>query len=229
MIQLPELKKPSKLHYVFFAVSVVWLFTLTIAHFIHKDQLTVLESGINDSQNTALIQSLQARQVDLIEQLESIIVNLSDEQAITASQLQELSRLVDQRFADIQSRLQNNQPDLSILHERLDKLDEQIIQLSKKQQTPPVEKAAPPKASRNNVKPQNPSSPSFLLIGSELRGGERLLCVVPKATPALSNARPIRVGETVDGWTLQEFDGRLATFENQGQIRKLVVPMGEHP
>jgi len=226
MIQLPELKKPSKLHYAFFAITVVWLLVLSIAHFIHKGQITALEHATNDPQNTELIQSLQARQIDLTEQLESILVNLSDEQFITAAQLQELSHSVDQRFADIQSHLQNNLPDLSIFHERLNKLDEQIILLSKKQPTPPAEKPTLPRASRNTVKPQSPSVPSFLLIGSELRGGERFLSVAPKAAPALSNARPIRIGETVDGWTLQEFDGRIATFEHQGQVRKLTLPEG---
>ncbi|WP_126977408.1 hypothetical protein [Saezia sanguinis] len=214
---------------MFFAITLAWLLVLSISHFIHKGQMTALEHATNDQQNTALIQSLQTRLIDFTEQLESIIVNLSDEQAITASQLQDLSRLVDQRFADIQSRLQNDPPDLATFHERLDKLDEQIMQLSKKQQTPPAQKATPPRTSRNTLKPQNPSAPSFLLIGSELKGGERLLSVAPKIAPTLSNARPIRVGETVDGWTLQEFDGRLATFESQGQIHKLVVPMGEHP
>jgi len=230
MTILPELKKPSKLHYVFFAITATWLLVLSIAHFIHKGQMTALEhAATNEQQNTALIQSLQTRQIDFTEQLESIIADLSSEQSITAAKLQELSHLVDQRFADIQSHLQNHLPEFSAVYERLDKLDEQIIQLSKKQQTPPAEKATPPRASRNTVKPQNPSAPSFLLIGSELRGDERLLSVAPKMAPTLSNARPIRIGETVDGWTLQEFDGRLATFESQGQIHKLVVPMGEHP
>jgi len=220
---LPELKKPSKLHYVFFSITVLWLLILSLALFLQQNQITALNQTIDDTESAGLIKSLQIRQIDLTEQLESVALVFSDEQSATSTLLQQLSDSVEQRFAQLEQQLQNAQLDLSEIFDRLKNLDEQNTHLAKRLQqaaSPPRHTSAQP--AKDTPKPQLPS-PAFILLGAEMRGGERLLSIAPKANPNLSAACLIRVGETVDGWLLQGFDGREATFEKSGQAVKLTL------
>lgn len=226
MIMLPELKKPSKLHYVFFAITAIWLVIVNIALFFINAEISGLTQAVDQSENVATMQSLQIRQVDLSAQLENIDGKFTDASAIAYAGLQALSNTVDQRFSQIKTDLQNIKPDLSAVYERLDQLDETVGQLSKSRESAPIVSAAKPspKPAANTVKPQTPAALSFVLLGAELRGGEKLLSLSPTTSSVLSDVRLIRVGESVDGWTLQTFDGSHATFEKSGHSRKLTLP-----
>jgi len=227
MMILPELEKPSRLHYFFFAVIVVAMLGMAVAMGVQSKRLVFLEQSLSVPPDESHIDALQMYQMDLSEQLAMVAQNLADTQADTSMELRELAHSVDARLAGFQSQLDDAPPDLSAIHEQLKALDERIDHLSDRlskitRQAAPVTRHSPAKSSQNNPLPE----PAFMLLGAEMRGNERLLSLVPKANPALSHAQLVRVGETVDGWRLQSLDGRHATFEHNGQVRKLSLPEG---
>ena len=225
MILLPELKKPSKLHYVLFGVAIVWLMVLSIMLVIEHGRINTLNQPNDDEQNASIIQSLQLRQIDLTEQINDLSGILTDHRTTTSSGLHDLSRSIDDRFKAVGELLNSPNTELSTITERLDKLDEQMARLSKiPQRIEPAAHHAMPKPAQSTAKPSSLPAPAFVLLSAEMRGGERLLSVVSTSTPTLSNARLIRIGETIDGWILQSFDGQQATFQKSGQTKKLALP-----
>jgi len=232
MTLLPEFKKPSRLRDIVFAVFAIVALGMVIAMGVQNKRLTVLEQSLLTSPDESRIDALQMRQIDLSEQLEMIVASFDHAQTVASADLQELSSSVDLHFAQMQAQLSNAQPDLSAIHEQLNTLDERINYLSERlskiiQQAVPVARHSPVKPSQNTTRPTLPE-PTFMLLGAEMRGGERLLSVAPKANASLANARLIHVGETIDDWLLQSFDGAHAIFEHNSQVRKLSVP-GSHP
>jgi hypothetical protein len=224
-MMLPELKKPSRLYYAFFTITVVWLLALSFVLVTEHGRINILNQSNDDNQSASAIEALQLRQSDLAQQLNNLSDALIDQQTTTSSGLHELSRSIDERFKAVGELLNRPNPELAAISERLNKLDEAVARLSKIPQHPETaQHHAAPKPAQNTVKPPTLMAPSFVLLGAEMRGGERLLSVVPKSSPILSNARLIRVGETIDGWILQAFGGREAVFQKRGQTKKLALP-----
>ena len=222
MTILHHISKPPKLYGVVFAITALWLITLTIMFATQIRQLSVYEQLSAEKDVDPLIESVQSRQNDFSDQLQVIGLSFQDAQTITAAGLQTLSQSVDERFTELQNKIMVNEADLSDIIERMVKLDERIGRLIKAaSETPALKRPAQP--TRNAIKQDPPSLP-FILLGVELRGSERLLSVTPKSNPSLNNARLLRQGEFIDGWQLQEFNGNEATFFKDGQQRKLTLP-----
>ena len=224
MIILPELKKPSKLHYVFFGVIIVWLVIVNIALIVINGEIKTLIRESDQTENAAILQSMHLRHNDLSEQLDSITANITKEQATTATSLQSLSHSVEERYSAFEQQLQHIKPDLSGIYEHLKMHDEQIERLLKPpRQSAPVAHPAPLKPAQPSAKPQR-AAPAFILLGAEMRGGERLLSISPKSAPFLASSRLLRIGESVDGWELKSFDGHEATFIKGSNSHKLTLP-----
>lgn len=222
---LPEFKKTSKLHYVLFGVVIVWLIVLSIMMVIEHDRINILNQSHDDDPSASAMESLQFRQIDLAQQLNDLSDALIDQQTAASSGLHDLSRSLDERFKAVGELLNRPNSELAAISERLNKLDEAVTRLSKIPQHPEVaQHHAAPKPAQNAIKPSTLPAPSFVLLGAEMRGGERLLSIVPQSSPALSNARLIRVGETIEGWILQAFEGREAVFQKGGHTKKLALP-----
>ena len=219
MMMLPELPKPSRLHYVFFGIVALALLCITISLGMQYKRITVLEESQLSEPDSTRVDALQVNQISFSEQLGAITQDIGHLQTVTSKSLHELTRSIDERFIQIQSQVQSSQPDLTVVFERLNRLDEQITRLSNPP-APATKKPSPP----THTKPPSPPAPEFILLGVELRGGERLLSVAPKNSPHLQNVRLLRVGESMSGWRLQRFDEHEAIFEAQGQARKLTLP-----
>jgi hypothetical protein len=80
--------------------------------------------------------------------------------------------------------------------------------------------AAAPKRT-STVSSAAPPAPPFRVLGTELRGGELFLAIAPPRTVSLAEMSVLRVGDVEDGWQLVGLDARSATFQFQGQSRRL--------
>ena len=93
-----------------------------------------------------------------------------------------------------------------------------------------LKKTAPPAAAiprriteSPKPKPKTPEAP-FQVIGLELRGGERFLCVATPGAATVRDLQLLREGDTVGAWHLQSIDVHAAVFRVDGQTLRVAVP-----
>lgn len=55
----------------------------------------------------------------------------------------------------------------------------------------------------------------------ELRGGERLLSLLPTGSHSLAEVRLLRVGETYGAWRLEALNGNTAEFRIDGRVQHI--------
>ncbi|WP_413728316.1 hypothetical protein [Sodalis sp. RH19] len=120
-----------------------------------------------------------------------------------------IERFEQTHTADAQTR------DLRALQRRVESLERLANALQKSTPVATVRRPAE-KASR----PSMPNLP-FRVVGVELRGGERLLSVVPPASTSLNDMRLLRQGDAESGWILQSIEADAALFRAGGQARRV--------
>ena len=116
--------------------------------------------------------------------------------------------------------------DLQPLELRLSLIEEQLAQV--RLQAAPQPKARPASVSSKSPavprpRPQ-PPTPPFSIMGSELRGPERFLSLLPLGDRTLSSVRLIQTGETFGGWRLDNLNTSTAVFSIAGQAQTLPIP-----
>lgn len=126
---------------------------------------------------------------------------------------------LDQRLDQIEQAL-----DECIATEALDLLQNRIEQLearraAERQTAPTARRPRPPVQAAPVV-----LEPPFLVIGTELRAGERFVSVLPAGIDALSEVRLLRPGESTDGWRFDVIDGSTAVFQHGDVVRRLAIP-----
>jgi hypothetical protein len=140
------------------------------------------------------------------------------ERQATAQRFEAERHAVAQRFATLEQAVSPPAAadELRALRDRLSQLEAQ------QQSAPPPRPPAPRPA-----KPEPPKAPepSFQVIGSELRAGERFLAILPAGANALSRARLLRLGDRQDGWRLEALYRDAAVFSQAGQVRRLPILM----
>lgn len=65
--------------------------------------------------------------------------------------------------------------------------------------------------------------PPFMVLGTELRGGEEFLTVAPRNMRSLSDIRVLRPGEAAGDWKLDAIEGRAAVFETAGRLQRVPI------
>nr|WP_140895060.1 hypothetical protein [Pseudomonas caspiana] len=101
-------------------------------------------------------------------------------------------------------------------------LQQQVQAIETKLQQP-VATPIPSKPRQKARKVEQPTPPTFQIIGRELRGGERFLSIAPLGALSLEQSRVMRIGETYDGWKLDGFDDQSAVFIVNGETRRLSI------
>lgn len=68
--------------------------------------------------------------------------------------------------------------------------------------------------------------PPFTPLSIELRGGERVLSVLPMTAASVAQARVMHIGDREGGWTLERLEERTADFRIEGdaQVHHLTLP-----
>jgi hypothetical protein len=182
-----------------------------------QDEMTVSEyqrqwRELNDKQGLA---------DTAIAQLRSTLSKLASTQTEHGEQTVQLA-------SDIESlRVANQVPtanvDLQPLELRLSVIEEQ---LSNKRLQTLQPKARPASSSVRSpaVTHLQPPTPPFLIMGSELRGPELFLSLLPLGDRTLRSVRLIQTGETFGGWRLDNLNTSTAVFSVAGQAQTLPIP-----
>lgn len=71
---------------------------------------------------------------------------------------------------------------------------------------------------------QKESTPPFVVLGIEWRGGERFVAVSSAETEGLAAVHLLRVGDHESDWELQALEGDTAVFARAGHIERIHVP-----
>ena len=182
-----------------------------------RDEITVSEyqrqwSELNDKQGST---------ETAIAQLRSTLSKLASIQTEHGEQTVQLA-------SDIESlRVANQVPaanvDLQPLELRLSVIEEQLS--NKRLQTlQPKVRPASSSGRSPAVTHLQPPTPPFLIMGSELRGPERFLSLLPLGDRTLSSVRLIQTGETFAGWRLDNLNTTTAVFSIAGQAQTLPIP-----
>lgn len=74
------------------------------------------------------------------------------------------------------------------------------------------------------VQPQRTPAQPFKILGSELRGGERFLSVMPANNGSIESIMLLGAGHSISNWVLESIDDTTATFKVGSQVRRLVIP-----
>ncbi|MGO1273444.1 MAG: hypothetical protein ACTMK5_16955 [Pseudomonas helleri] len=184
------------------AASIAWLILISAATIINHVSLSSLATQTSASAQASQVVTLEAR--------------------LTQARYVADSKALAQRMTTIESGLEQRltAASLSSLETRIDQL---TTRLDKPNQTTPV-----PVRSRvtHPTKPPQAASLPFTVMGTELRGGERFLSILPTGKAAFSEMYILRPGETDSGWHLQAIDGQTAVFQREadGQTHRLTLP-----
>ena len=201
------------------AAGIAWLTLISAATIVNYVSLSSLATQASANAQASQVVVLETRLTDLSQRLDSL---QKQPVALTQARYVADSKTLEQRMTAVESGLDQRltAASLSSLETRIDQL---TTRLDKPNQTSPV-----PVRTRvtHLTKPTQAANLPFTVMGTELRGGERFLSILPTGNAAFSEMRVLRPGETDSGWRLQAIDGQTAVFqrEDDGQTHRLTLP-----
>lgn len=157
-----------------------------------------------------------------IAQLRSTLSKLASTQTEHGKQTVQLASDIESLRVAKQAPTANLE--LQPLELRVSLIEEQLAQV--RLQAAPQPKAKPASVSSKSptVPRPQPPTPPFSIMGSELRGPERFLSLLPLGDRTLSSVRLIQTGETFGGWRLDNLNTSTAVFSIAGQAQTLPIP-----
>ena len=143
---------------------------------------------------------------------------------VTAARYEAAERAQDARFARIETSLANvvHMTDVAPLGEQLTHLKAEVWRL--RHTLPPRPLARERASSPGSVRHPVEVPPPFVVLGTELRGGEEFLTVAPRDAQSLFEVRVLRQGETDGNWTLEAIEGRTAVFVTANRVERVPIP-----
>lgn len=190
-----------------------------------------LSGGLyNQYQRMAELQSTNTQYRQTLDTLQRDSSTLMDAQEKLQYALKDLKQMVDsgeqqantldpmldqwaQEIQELRDRLADcaTQADLKALGARIEKAEQQLLDLRTKPFPPPPtpsatkpKKTAPPKPT--------PLSPPFSVLSVESRGGERFLAIAPHDSRSLTDVRLLHSGEQQGAWRLKILEPNSAIF-----------------
>lgn len=115
--------------------------------------------------------------------------------------------------AELQNRIAAN-------NERISKIETEISTLSI--QIHSLKDTAQPKT-KTVAKSNAVYSPPFKVLGAELRGGERMLVILPHSKKSIDDVQLISAGQRYGNWQLQSFNSKNAVFTVGNKTRRLAI------
>ena len=211
---------PASHNNTFRVVATVWLLTLSVLVAIDRTQI--------DHPIKAPAPSLRPDKLAQLEgdvtALQSAVSGIEHEPPpIRAAEFQALERAQSAHFAQIDSSLANTMhgTDIAPLEHQLTRLAAEVWRLRH-----PLTQRPQPGAHPRSDAARQPSevSPPFKVMGTELRGSDEFLSVVPPDAPSLSAILLLHPGEADGNWKLDVIEGRTAVFEVENQVRRVPIP-----
>ncbi|HEY8331886.1 MAG TPA: hypothetical protein VIO83_11245 [Pseudomonas sp.] len=210
------ISSPSRTRWLRIATA-TWLLLISGISLVNSVGLSRLAEQAQGSAQEGQLKAMTARVADLEQQAEA-----SKHQPAVLSQASftTAQQALEERLAKLEQGQAGNAraDDLPPILRRLDGIE---TRLQRARQTAPT-----PAARQRTTETVQPKAvvPPFMVLGFELRGGERFLSIAPTDTASLTQARLLRPGEAAGDWQLESFEGRSAVFRVGEQIRRIAVP-----
>lgn len=202
---------------------VIWMIVITSLSLINLG--IVAESNqtakFNDYDNQ--FQQLYAQLAVYSEQLDDKQqqpnVSQADLTDVRQELMQRIQAVVEQQatFA-LKQDLQALQEKLNANQQRISKIENDIADLSIQINTLKQTKQAPNKTIKTG---KVVYSPPFKVLGAELRGGERMLLVIPHGKSSIDDVQLIAKGQRYGNWQLQSYNSQSAVFKVGSSTRRI--------
>ena len=195
-------------------VTVAWLSAVT---------LLVVVGWLHDRQFRRELSTQPSRA-----ELAALIRRVEETEAELQALKQQPTSVSAKAFADARGRIEErlarferlnsdavSTQDFSDLQKRVETVEARTAQAHR---SVPSAQSLPPST------PAAPVEPPFQLLGTELRGGELFLSLLPAGARSLGQVHVLRPGDSEGAWQLESIDRGQASFRVNGQVRLLHVP-----
>ncbi|WP_313054339.1 hypothetical protein [Pseudomonas lopnurensis] len=200
------------------AVTATWLLLISAAVVINHVALSHLSGQVETLATSARVEALEQRLAEAIEQLAQ---PQTWPDALPQARYETERTALEQRLSAIEQALSSHSTEAALqpLQARLEQLEARFT----------APRPAPHAAPRPRLPaPPTPkeAEPPFRVMGSELRGGEQFLSILPANTNghALAQIRLLRPSEIESGWYLERVEGDTAIFRHGDDTRRLPGP-----
>lgn len=201
-----------------------WLIVLTSLSLINLAMLAESDQSTKSSEYDSQFQQIFAQLAVYSERLDTqqqqppvTQADLTNVQQELYGRIQALSEQLNQfalkkEVTELQSRIATNNERISKLETDISALSVQIYSLNTSQ--PKTKTVA-----KSNVV----YSPPFQVLGAELRGGERMLVILPRGKSSIDSVQLISTGQSYGNWQLQSFNTKTAVFKVGSKTRRLAI------
>lgn len=142
------------------------------------------------------------------------------------AQSDELLGSIQAAITELNAELESfakKQAQLDLLSSSLRTQFEQLRQQSIARKSPPPSQITSPRISAPTPRPVRQTTPSFQVMGIELRGGQTFVAVAPRGASQLRDIRLLEKGDGYDGWTVSRVGLTYAEFTGHGRSVQLDV------
>lgn len=204
-------------------VAVVWLTLVSALAIVDHVRISRSPDAHRPSAQGSQVAALERRVVEL----EATVANIRRQPAsVAAARYEATERTQDVRLARIESSLASvvHVTDIAPLREQLTQLAAEVWRLRHRlsPRPKPVIHGRAPNA--GDVRQPVEVPPPFVVLGTELRGGEEFLTIAPRDAQSLFQVRVLRPGETDGTWTLEAIQGRTAVFVTTNRVERVPIP-----
>ena len=198
-------------------IAIAWLLLLTLV--VCTDHLRSVRakreesSGVSRAELTTLQQSLSS-QAEAMEALKRQPV------PVTQAHFLDTQEKLDARLIRLEQAIEGSalKADIGSLQEHMDAIEARVVQISKSSRRAASTPSNPPST------PQEALTPPFLILGAEMRGGERFLSLLPTGTQTIAGVHLLRPGESEGEWHLETLDTKTAVFHVRDRMERIELP-----
>jgi hypothetical protein len=210
----------------------IGLLLVAVLAVLNRVELARLTEAVPEARD-ARLEALAARVAELAREAEAF---RERPEAVPLARHDAERQAVEQRLAAIEQASSERSGDVTLLRDRLARLEDEWARHAANvpaefvnPPAPPVPLAAPApsQAPPNPAPPPRIAEPSFRVIGVERRADERFLTILPKGAESLSGARLLRAGDRENGWRLDAIEENAGVFSQGGRKRRLGLPGGK--
>jgi hypothetical protein len=217
-----QLRLPVSLYAFCRAMVVLWLLVLSGLALSNLATTAQIQSDIFDSGQERHLLALEEGVGELAGQL----ARLQERAWVHPDQLLQTQRELNGRIRTMNDNLAGmaKQSELQALQVQLQELQHDLQAL---QAAPVVKPAAPADATlppggkaRAERQGGTNTTPPFKVLGVELRGGQRMLSILPAGSQSMTSVLLLGAGQHIGQWRLEAIERRHAVFKVGDKVRE---------
>lgn len=206
----------------------LWLLVLTGLVFSNLATTTRMQVDIAQNPQERHVLALEETVAGLAGQLAAV----QERPWVHQDQWQEVQRELHGRIRTINDNLAGlaKQSELQALKAQLQQLQHDLQAQQVQRAAPVVKPAAPADATpsqggKARVERQGGANatPPFKVLGVELRGGERLLSVLPTGEASVTSVLLLHAGQHIGQWRLEAIEDRHAVFKVGARTHRIAI------